>query len=93
MARSMAGRSVYQPANEYAEGDKLVFPALDFAQGKVTAVRDGHNPRDGVFQVVKVKIASKEMEFAAKKWMQGFASIFSQILDFPPTRKHKHYFK
>ncbi|HZD10251.1 MAG TPA: hypothetical protein VE553_02835, partial [Candidatus Binatia bacterium] len=42
--KRLAGRSVYQPREEYEEGDELVFPGLNFAYGTVTGVRDGRNP-------------------------------------------------
>lgn len=61
----LSGRSIYQPGNEYAIGDELVFPALQFAYGRVTAVRDGYNPQDGQFKVINVDFDQKSREFAA----------------------------
>ena len=63
--RRMQGRVLYQPQNSYAVGDQLVFPEFQFAQGSVTAVRDGYNPEEGRFQVIAVDIANKSREFAA----------------------------
>lgn len=34
----------YLPENEYQVGDKVQFPALNWAAGEVTAVREGNNP-------------------------------------------------
>jgi len=39
--KSVKGRLVYQPKNEYQVGDELVFPVLDFLQGTVIDLRDG----------------------------------------------------
>ncbi len=63
--RRMQGSILYQPQNSYAVGDQLVFPEFQFAQGSVTAVRDGYNPEEGHFQVIAVDVANKTREFAA----------------------------
>jgi len=62
--RKLSGRIIYQPKNSYEIGDKLVFPALQFAHGDVTAVRDGFNPHDSSFKVVNVEIEDVATEFA-----------------------------
>ncbi len=62
----LSGRAIYQPQNKYAVGDELVFPALQFANGAVTAVRDGRNPQLGAFRVIAVSIDGREREFAAE---------------------------
>ncbi|HZD11856.1 MAG TPA: hypothetical protein VE553_10985 [Candidatus Binatia bacterium] len=64
--KRLAGRSVYQPREEYEEGDELVFPGLNFAYGTVTGVRDGKNPEAGEFKVIRVSIEGKEREFASQ---------------------------
>lgn len=61
----LSGRTIYQPQNSFKKGDKLVFPALAFAYGEVTAVRKGYNPQDGKFKVIAVDIEGKTREFAA----------------------------
>ena len=61
----LADRSVYQPKEQYAEGDELVFPALNFAYGEVVGVRQGQNPEAGEFSVIKVDVDGKIREFAA----------------------------
>lgn len=63
--RQVKGRTVYQPKKEYAVNDKLVFPAMRFAQGTVTAVREGYNPEYGKFNVISVEMNGKTREFAA----------------------------
>ncbi len=62
----LSGRAIYQPQNSYAIGDELVFPALQFTNGAVTAVRDGRNPQLGPFQVITVIIDGKTREFATQ---------------------------
>lgn len=61
----LSGRSIYQPENDYAVGDELVFPALQFAYGRVVGIRDGYNPQDGQFKVIHVELNNKTREFAA----------------------------
>ena len=62
--KRLSGRRIYQPQNSYEENDELVFPALKFAYGTVTAVRNGFNPQDGDFKVLTVNINDKTKEFA-----------------------------
>ena len=64
--KRLSGRSVYQPGNAYKVGDALVFPAMKFASGKVTAVRDGYNPQDGQFKAITVEINGTSREFASE---------------------------
>ena len=64
--QSKRGRA-YRPVDDYAVGDELVFTALDYAVGRVMAVRSGHNPKYEDFGVVRVAFedGSPEREFAA----------------------------
>jgi hypothetical protein len=59
--------AIYLPKNRYEIGQKLVFPALEFAVGEVVDVRPGRNPEHGEFDVIKVKFENgqKVREFAA----------------------------
>lgn len=60
------GRSVYQPKRRYAVGEQLVFPALQFAIGRVTAKRPGRHPDGGEFEVIRVVFDDgQEREFAS----------------------------
>jgi hypothetical protein len=52
-----AGGRIYFPKEKYAEGDTLVFPALDWIHGKVISVRQGVNPDIGSFDVITVRMA------------------------------------
>ena len=63
--KKLSGRTIYQPQSSYDIGTQLVFPALHFAHGAVTAVRDGYNPQDGQFKVITVEIDNVARTFAA----------------------------
>ena len=45
----------YNPAESYDVGQKLVFPAMDYATAQVTAVREGANTDYGAFNVIAVQ--------------------------------------
>lgn len=64
-ARKQAKGKTYKPREHYQPGDSLVFPALGWQNGKVTAVRPGYNPDLGDFAVLTVEIGSEERYFAA----------------------------
>lgn len=53
--REMSRGTPYQPKTDYAPGDTLVFPTLDFAVGTVVAKRPGKNPEHGEFNVITVE--------------------------------------
>src|SRR5574338_1219772 len=51
-----AGGKTYQPKDMYQVGDDVLFPALDWKHGRVTAVRAGVNPEIGSFDVLTVEM-------------------------------------
>lgn len=51
-----AGGKTYFPKDSYQPGDDVLFPALDWKHGKVTAVREGVNPEIGTFDVLTVDL-------------------------------------
>ena len=55
----------FLPTDCYEKGQTLIFPALDGAKAKVTAVREGNNPLYGTYDVIKVKLGGRVREFAA----------------------------
>ncbi|MCB0108046.1 MAG: hypothetical protein KDE53_19120, partial [Caldilineaceae bacterium] len=57
--------AVYMPKEQFAVGQKVVFPALDFTVGEVIGVRDGQNPEFGDFKVIKVQFEEGQREFAS----------------------------
>ncbi len=52
--RRQAGGRTYLPKDSFQPGDDLIFPALDWKHGKVSAVRSGVNPELGAFDVLAV---------------------------------------
>ncbi len=65
ISKLMEGRTIYQPKNNHEIGDKLLFPALQFAFGIVKSQREGYDPRFGKYDVITVKIKNKNREFAS----------------------------
>jgi hypothetical protein len=66
MKKRQSDGKIYLPKERYADGEHLVFPALDWAKGAVTAVRPGINPQYGEFDVLTVDMESgKSRLFAA----------------------------
>src|SRR5215468_10062746 len=55
-ARRQAGGKTYFPKESYQVGESLVFPALNWKHGKVTAARSGQNPEIGNFDVLTVEL-------------------------------------
>jgi hypothetical protein len=67
LKKQEATGKVYLPEASYSLQDNLIFPALNWMDGKVLSVRSGHNPEVGSFQVIDVKMASGEQKsFAAQ---------------------------
>ncbi len=67
LRRELIKGSLYQPKGSYAIGEQIVFPALQFAVGKVVAVREGIDPEAGPFKVIRVEMAEgASREFAAE---------------------------
>ena len=51
-----SGGDIYFPKERYEVDKNLVFPAFDWQQGKVVAVRPGQNPDISAFDVIKVQM-------------------------------------
>lgn len=63
--KKAAGRS-YLPKEKYQVGEELIFPALDWKRGTVTALREGVNPSVTGFDVLTVTMEDRvERMFAA----------------------------
>ena len=54
--RREAGGKTYLPKESYQLGDELIFPALDWRHGRVTATRPGVNPEISGFDVLTVEL-------------------------------------
>ena len=55
-AKRQAGGKTYLPREKYQTGEELVFPALDWKKGRVTATRAGVNPEVTAFDVITVSM-------------------------------------
>jgi hypothetical protein len=67
LSRELVKGRLYQPRDSYTQGEQVVFPALRFAVGTVTTVRDGINPEVGAFKVLRVDMGDGQArEFAAE---------------------------
>ncbi len=63
--QKQANGKTYRPKEHYKAGDRIVFPALGWADGQVKSVRAGQNPEIGEFEVITVLIGGEEKQFAA----------------------------
>lgn len=63
--KELARGKVYQPKDDYAVAEEIVFPALDFSVGTVTARRAGRNPEHGEFNVITVRFDSGAYRYYA----------------------------
>lgn len=54
--KRQSGGKTYFPKDAFQPGDDVIFPALDWRHGKVTAVRAGVNPEIGTFDVLTVDL-------------------------------------
>jgi hypothetical protein len=56
----IAGNPIYLPKNRYQIQQKLVFPAMNWQKGHITAIRNGNNPDIPTFEVIQVEMESGE---------------------------------
>ncbi len=64
--RESGAGKIYRPIDRHSVGDVLRFPALDWATGTVTDVREGFNLEHPSFEVIKVDFGSNQIkEFAS----------------------------
>src|SRR6266498_2679863 len=54
--RREAGGKTFVPKDTYQVGDDVIFPALGWKHGKVSALREGVNPELGTFDVLTVDL-------------------------------------
>jgi len=72
-----SGGDIYFPKEHYVVDQNLIFPAFDWQQGKVVAVRPGRNPDLPDFDVIKVRMSDgNDHELAA--------GIQDHVLNEPP---------
>ena len=92
----LAEGRIYKPARAYEVGQKLFFPAFNFAPGTVVGVRPGYNPEYGSFQVIQVRFDGEDevREFASQlpvphkldkespeEWLKKAGTSPTQILE------------
>lgn len=68
LEKQYEGAVIYNPAERYAVGQRLIFSALDYKIGIVTGIRAGKNTQEGDFEVIAVEFdehPTKKREFAA----------------------------
>jgi hypothetical protein len=59
--------TLYQPKRAFHIDEQVIFPMLDFAAGRIIAIRDGDNPELGAFKVIQVDMNGQGLrEFAAE---------------------------
>lgn len=73
----LAAGKIYLPKENYAVGEALVFPALDWKRGVVAGVRPGKNPEIGNFDVIEVDFNGNGMRYFA-------AGLADHKLNTPP---------
>lgn len=80
------GSNAYLPKERYKAGDELVFQALGWKRGRVTAVRPGVNPETGPFDVISVVMEDgSEQLFAsslAQHTLNDESTAASKVDDF-----------
>lgn len=68
LAERYKDTKIYRPADGYQIGERLLFPAFDFAPATVVKIRTGNNEQQGLFNVIAVEFegeTGKIREFAA----------------------------
>ncbi|MEO1288764.1 MAG: hypothetical protein AAFV93_13430, partial [Chloroflexota bacterium] len=69
----------YSPAETYAEGDRIVFTAMELATATVAEVRTGNNPDYGDFDVIAVNFDDEQHNLPDRH--REFASALQQEHD------------
>ncbi len=90
--KQQAQGTLYQPKGTFQPGEQVVFPALDFAVGQVSSVRDGQHPDYGPFKVIQVTMDSgQQREFAAEypyeHWLNQDAVLLSPTDEIVPPEE------
>ncbi|MDX2078317.1 MAG: hypothetical protein SFZ02_17925 [bacterium] len=76
--------AVYNPASAWSMGQKLVFPALEHATGRVIDIREGENPEYGEFRVIQVEFDDKSRrEFACDYKLPHKLTAFAETTGNP----------
>ena len=96
--KQQAQGTLYQPKRAFQLDEQIVFPALDFAVGRVAAVRPGHNPDVAVpFKVIQVNMDGGGVrEFVAEYNTEHRLNDDTVLLSptdelVPPEKIYAHY--
>jgi hypothetical protein len=57
---------LYNPAETYAIGERVLFPKFNYATAEVVGLREGQNPAYGPFSVMQVVLDGETREFATQ---------------------------
>lgn len=83
--KRQSGGKTYLPKDLFQPGDDVIFPALDWRHGKVTAVRAGVNPEIGSFDVLTV-----DMDGGAERLFASNLAVHA-LNDQPPTAEEEEF--
>jgi hypothetical protein len=96
--KQQAQGTLYQPKRAFHVDEQVVFPALDFAVGRVAVVRAGHNPEvPNPFKVIQVAMEGGGVrefaaEFAGDHRLNDDAVLLSPTDELvPPEEIYAHY--
>jgi hypothetical protein len=80
--QSVDGKT-YLPKDNYKIGENIIFPAFNWARGKVNSVRPGKNPALGAFEVISVALEDGSLRTFATNLP---AHILNEMPDKAPPR-------
>lgn len=60
----------YLPGEKFTVGDVLVFPKLDWLEGKISGIRPGFNPNIGEFEVLEVDFPGQTVRQFAGNYLE-----------------------
>jgi len=84
---------VYLPKETYKVGQNLVFPALNWAKGKVNSIREGLNPDLPPFKVIEVALETGETKSFASSLEEHQLNNPAQFDDNDPLLNETHVFQ
>lgn len=64
----------YNPAESYEVGQRVIFPALDYAAAAVVGTREGINPEHETFTVIKVEFEDSDTPDAIREFASNLST-------------------
>ena len=83
--KRISGGDIFQPKNVYTIGQSLTFPAFNWQQGQVTAIRPGNNPELGQFQVLQVQFQNGDVRQVAAQLAEHVLNQPLQVREDDPS--------